>query len=265
MVGRCLRSPPIPSLLIHGANPPCARASRMTTVAFAVVALLYAAVGHGGASGYLAVMALSGFDPVVMKPTALVLNVAVSLIGTVAFVRAGHFRMRLFGPFAIASVPLAFVGGMVHPDGNWFRLVVAVTLAFAAARLLLPTSHVTAERVPPLWAVAILGALIGFVSGLIGVGGGIFLTPLLLFFRWASPKEAAAASAPFILVNSLAGLLGNPGSVAHLPGAFPLWLAAAVAGGLLGARWGSRIAQPRHLRTVLAAVLAVAVVKLVIT
>jgi len=154
---------------------------------------------------------------------------------------------------------------MVHPDGNWFRLVVAASLAFAAVRLLLPTSHVTAEREPPLWAVAILGALIGFISGLIGVGGGIFLTPLLLFFRWASPKEAAAASAPFILVNSIAGLLGNPGSVAHLPHALPFFLVAAIAGGLLGARWGSRIAQPRHLRTVLAAVLAVAVAKLVIS
>jgi uncharacterized membrane protein YfcA len=237
----------------------------MTALAFAIVAVLYAAVGHGGASGYLAVMALLEFDPAAMKPTALVLNVAVSLVGTVAFVRAGHFRWRLFGPFAIASVPLAFVGGMVHPDGNWFRLVVAVTLAFAAVRLLLPTSHVTAEREPPLWAVAILGALMGFVSGLIGVGGGIFLTPLLLFFRWASPKEAAAASAPFILVNSVAGLLGNLSSVAHLPEMFPLWLAAAIVGGVIGARWGSRIAQPRHMRTVLAAVLAVAVAKLVIS
>jgi len=237
----------------------------MTALAFAIVALLYAAVGHGGASGYLAVMALSGFDPVAMKPTALVLNIAVSLVGTVTFVRAGHFRWRLFGPFAIVSVPLAFVGGMVHPDGNWFRLVVAVTLAFAAVRLLMPTSHLTAERVPPVWAVAILGSLIGFVSGLIGVGGGIFLTPLLLFFRWASPKEAAAASAPFILVNSLAGLAGNPGSAAHLPDALPIWLIVTIAGGFLGARWGSRIAQPRHLRTALAAVLAVAVVKLVVS
>lgn len=245
-----------PTLPSHGS-------SEMTALAFAIVATLYAAVGHGGASGYLAVMALTGFDPVVMKPTALCLNVAVSLVGTIAFARAGHFRWRLFGPFALASVPLAFVGGMVHPDGTWFRLVVALTLAFAAVRLLLPTSHVEAERVPPVWAVAVLGSLIGFVSGLIGVGGGIFLTPLLLFFRWASPKEAAAASAPFILVNSIAGLLGNPGSVAYLPGAFPLWLAAAIVGGFVGSRWGSRIAQPRHLRTALAAVLVVAGGKLV--
>lgn len=152
----------------------------------------------------------------------------------------------------------------MHPNGNWFRLVVAASLASATVRLLLPATHITAEREPPLSAIAILGTLIGFVSELKGVGGGIFPPPLLHFFRRASPKEAAAASAPFILVNPLAGLLGNPGSLAHLPAMFPLWLAVAMAGGLIGARWGSRIARPRHMRTVIAAVLAVAVVKLVI-
>lgn len=232
---------------------------------FLVVAALYATVGHGGASGYLAVMALAGFDPAAMKPTALVLNVVVSLVGTVVFVRAGHFAWRLFWPFAVVAAPFAYWGGGWQLSAGVFRGLVAAALVFAAVRLFLPGTMEGAERrPPPVWGIVVAGAAIGFVSGLIGVGGGIFLTPLILFCRWAEPKTAAAVSAPFILVNSLAGLVGAVGSLGHLPASWP-WLAvAATAGGLLGARWGSRVARPAQLRPALALVLLVAALKLVI-
>lgn len=238
----------------------------MIAVALALVAVLYAAVGHGGASGYLAVMALAGVDPATMKPVALVLNLAVSCIGTVMFFRAGHFAWRLFWPFAVVSVPFAYLGGALHLSPGAFRLLVAAALAFAALRLILPVKNDSdSMKIPAWWVVALSGSLMGLISGLIGVGGGIFLTPLLLLCGWARPKEAAAVSAPFIFVNSAAGLLGNVGSLANLPPAMPWWLPAIVAGGIVGARWGSRVARPTQLRPTLAAVLAVAVLKLLVT
>jgi uncharacterized membrane protein YfcA len=234
-------------------------------VPIALVAVLYSSVGHGGASGYLAVMALAGVAPVAMKPTALLLNLAVSLLGTAAFFRAGHFTWRLFWPFAVVSIPCAFAGGRLDLPAPVFRLLIAAALAFAAVRLLWPVKVQTATRPLPWWAAVGAGAGIGFASGLIGVGGGIFLTPLLLVCRWADVKTAAAVSAPFIFVNSAAGLAGNANSLGHLPAGW-IWLAvAAVVGGWMGARWGSRIAQPARLRPVLALVLAIAVVKLVVT
>jgi len=237
----------------------------MMPVIFLVVAALYAAVGHGGASGYLAVMALAGFEPAAMKPTALLLNLVVALIGTVAFAREGHFSWRLFWPFAVVAAPFAYLGGGWKLDVATFHWLVAGSLAFAAVRLFLPAPRQTDLRQPPAWAVVVAGAAIGFVSGLIGVGGGIFLTPLILFCRWADTKTAAAVSAPFILVNSAAGLFGHASPLDHLPLSWP-WLAAAAAtGGLLGSRWGSHMARPAHLRPALALVLLVASLKLVLT
>ncbi len=233
-------------------------------VPFALVAALYASVGHGGASGYLAVMALAGVAPVAMKPTALTLNLAVSLVGTVLFFRAGHFAWRLFWPFAAVSIPFAWLGGRLDVPAGLFHGLVSAALAFAALRLLLPAPAAADLRRPSVAAVVLAGAAIGLLSGLIGVGGGIFLTPLLLLFRWADVKTAAAVSAPFIFVNSAAGLAGNAASLYQLPSAWP-WLAAVVvAGGFLGARWGSGLARPLHLRPALAAVLAIAAVKLMV-
>ena len=237
----------------------------MIAAVFLVVAALYAAVGHGGASGYLAVMALAGFEPAAMKPTALVLNLVVSLIGTVVFIRAGHFAWRLFWPFAAVSVPFAYLGGKLSLGVQEFRWLVAVTLGFAAIRLLLPVSAHEKRREPPPWAILLSGAAIGLASGLIGVGGGIFFTPLLMLCGWADPKTAAAVSAPFIFVNSAAGLLGHVDSLHHLPAAWPWWVVVVTVGGLAGSRWGGQIARPAQLRPALALVLLVASVKFVIT
>lgn len=234
-------------------------------VPFALIAALYASVGHGGASGYLAVMALAGVLPAVMKPTALVLNLVVSFLGTVLFFRAGHFAWRLFWPFALVSIPFAFVGGRLDITAGLFRVLVALALAFAAVRLLWPTGVTGPTSRKPNWgAVIVAGAAIGLASGLIGVGGGIFLTPLLLVCGWADVKTAAAVSAPFIFVNSAAGLAGHAASLHQLPGSWP-WLALAVlVGGLVGGRWGSRVAPAAQLRPALAIVLAIAAIKLVI-
>jgi len=229
------------------------------------VAALYGAVGHGGASGYLAVMALASVAPAVMKPTALTLNLAVSLIGTVLFFRAGHFAWRLFWPFAVTSIPFAFLGGRLDVPTHVFKILLALALGFAALRLLLPAPKADDIRPAPLTLVLVFGALMGLASGIIGVGGGIFLTPLLLFMRWSNTKTAAAVSAPFIFVNSAAGLAGHSSSLHHLPSVWALLALVVISGGGIGALWGSRNARLSQLRPILAAVLGIASLKLVIT
>jgi len=230
-----------------------------------LVAALYGTVGHGGASGYLAVMALAGVAPAVMKPTALTLNLTVSLIGTVLFFRAGHFAWRLFWPFAVTSIPFAFLGGRLDMPTHVFKLLLAFALGFAALRLLLPAPKNEVIRPAPIGWVLLAGAIMGLVSGLIGVGGGIFLTPLLLLMHWSNTKTAAAVSAPFIFVNSAAGLAGHSASLNRLPAEWPLLAVIVIAGGYVGARWGSSHARLAQLRPVLAAVLGIASFKLVIT
>jgi uncharacterized protein len=229
------------------------------TVALFILALLYSAVGHGGASGYIAAMALVGVAPAVMRPTALVLNVAVATIASVRFARAGHFSFPLLWPFALGSIPLAFVGGAIQLPGHAYKLLVGVVLMIAAVRLWMETVQSTEPRRPLNVPLAIgAGGGIGLLSGLTGTGGGIFLSPLLLFTRWSETRESGGVSATFILVNSLAGLAGNLASTDYLPSALPWWLLAAVVGGLIGSEIGSRRVQPRTFRRILAAVLALA-------
>lgn len=232
-----------------------------------IAASLYSSVGHGGASGYLAAMALFGLAPEVMRPTALVLNLLVAAISSVQFARAGYFRSRLFWPFAAASIPLAFLGGRLTLPAPVYRQLLGFVLLFAAYRLFLspPARQDSEIRAMPLALAVAIGAAIGLLSGLTGVGGGIFLSPILLVGRFAQPKETAAVSGAFIWVNSLAGLLGRLTTVSALPVPLPLWAAAAIVGGLVGAHYGSRRLAGTTLRRLLAVVLVVAAAKLVLT
>jgi uncharacterized membrane protein YfcA len=228
----------------------------------ALAALLYSSVGHGGASGYLAVMALLGVAPAVMKPAALVLNIFVAGLVAWRLYRAGYFNARLLWPFALGSIPLAFVGGLLTLPGNFYRYLVGTALVLAAIRLLIETHDQPAQSVPrPALAVAV-GAGLGFVSGLTGVGGGIFLSPLLLFLRWADMRHTAALSAMFILLNSLAGIAGHVAAGAGLPSGLPWMVLAALTGAVVGAELAVRRLAPVKLRRLLGVVLLVAGAKM---
>lgn len=230
---------------------------------FLLTAMLYSSVGHGGASGYLAVMALAGFAPGVMKPTALSLNILVSAIATARFYRAGCFSWKIFLPFALTAAPFAFYGGGLSLPITIYRPIVGIVLLFAAFQLLrisLKPASVPARRIPVLPAL-LLGSGIGMLSGLTGVGGGIFLSPLLLLVGWADPRHTAGVSAAFILVNSVAGILGHYSGMNALPPSLPLWAMAAIVGGLIGSGFGSRHFSNAALRRLLAVVLVVAGLK----
>jgi hypothetical protein len=232
-------------------------------------AALYSSVGHAGASGYLAAMALFGLAPATMKPTALCLNVLVATIATFRFWRAGCFHWPLFWPFAVASIPLAFVGGALTLPTTIYKQIVGLTLIYAAVRLFAFTrakaeAGAATTSGAPLVPSMLLGGLIGLLSGLTGVGGGIFLSPLLLLLGWADTRRTAGVSAAFILVNSIAGLLGNLTNLQMLPPALPYFAVAAVAGGIVGSEFGSRRLTSVTIRRLLAVVLVVAGVKMIL-
>jgi uncharacterized membrane protein YfcA len=233
-----------------------------------VAAFGYAAVGHGGASAYIAAMALAGIAPQEMRPAALVLNLLVSSIATYKFHRAGHFRWRLFWPFAAVSIPLAYVGGAITLPGQAYKILVGVVLLYAAWQLWRSAragDEMRTLREPPLpWAMT-AGAVMGLLSGLTGVGGGIFLSPLLLMLGWAGTKQASAVAAPFILVNSIAGLAAIfVAKGVSLPQYLWVLAVAVVLGGWLGAEYGSRRFANPVVRRVLAVVLALAGAKMVV-
>ena len=236
---------------------------------FFAAALLYSSVGHGGGSGYLAAMALLGMPPGMMRPTALVMNIGVAAIALYRFARAGGFEWRLFLPFALTSVPMAFVGGRIHLPVSWFGVLVGGVLLFSAVRLFTETlqRHGQGRAVggpPPLWLALLFGAGIGLLSGLTGVGGGIFLSPLVVLMGWGTVRDSAAPTAAFILVNSASGLIGLLTRQPALPDALPYWVAAVLVGGTIGATLGSRRLGNVGLRRALAAVLLVAGAKMVI-
>jgi len=228
-------------------------------------ALLYSMVGHAGASGYLAAMALCGVSAAVMKPTALVLNLIVATVASIQFARARCFAWDRFWPFAVGSVPLAFVGGGLALPGTVYKRLVGLVLLFAAWRLFRYARAAAASAPVPvrLRAALPLGGVIGLLSGLTGVGGGIFLSPLLLLTGWADARTTAGVSAVFILVNSAAGLMGHAASVHLVPAGLPVLAGAALAGGLAGSTLGSRRLPNSTLRRLLALVLVVAAVKMI--
>jgi uncharacterized membrane protein YfcA len=235
------------------------------TAAVFVVALLYSSVGHAGASGYIAVMSLLNLAPAEIKPIALALNILVATIGSWQFWRAGHFSWSLFWPFALLSVPSAFLGGYLNLPTGVFKVIVGIILLVSAVQFVLrPPAE--GEPVPPAKPVRMAaGAGLGLLSGLTGTGGGIFLTPLLIFMRWARTKTAAATSALFILLNSIAGLLGNLSATNSFPRFGISLLVAAAIGGAIGSHLGSRRLEPIVIKRLLALVLTIAGFKLIFT
>ncbi len=227
------------------------------------VAVLYSSVGHGGASGYIAALALFSVTPAVFKPTALVLNILVSSVTTLCFIRAGHFSWRLFWPFAATSIPFSFIGGYLSLPVQLYRPLVGVILLFSAWRLFCRTECVDTETRPPSVPVGLtLGALLGLLSGLTGVGGGIFLSPLLLLLKWGKAREVSAVAALFILVNSVSGLLGHLSSLQAIPYFAPLLAIAALLGGSVGAFLGSHRLPVAAVLKSLAVVLVIAGIKM---
>lgn len=227
-------------------------------------AMLYSSVGHAGASAYIALMALFGVPAAEMRPTALVLNIIVASFASVRFARAGLFRWRTLWPFLLGALPLAFVGGSIHLPGEFYRPLVGVVLFLSALRLLWNKDWkaVTQWRDPPIPVAVLCGAAIGLLAGLTGTGGGIFLSPLLIFMAWSSPKPASGVVALFILCNSTAGLLGNLTQLDALPAALPLYGVAVLMGGLVGTTLGIRLEAPVVLKA-LGVVLLVASAKLI--
>ncbi len=228
-----------------------------------LVAFLYSSVGHAGASGYIAVMTLFGLAPAEIKPTALVLNILVASIGSWQFCRAGHFRWELFWPFAIFSVPMAFAGGYLNLPAHLFKIAVGIVLLFSAARFLYDPKDATDVEAPSRGVSLVVGGVLGLLSGLTGTGGGIFLTPLMIVMRWATTKTAAATSVAFILVNSIAGLLGNVTATREIPSFAFVLLLAALVGGSIGSYLGSRQFSAPAIKRLLAAVLMIAGMKLI--
>jgi len=237
--------------------------SPLLLVLLAVVAFLYASVGHGGASGYLALMSLFAFPVTFMKPTALVLNILVSGISFYFYYRQKEFDWKLFYPFAISSIPFSFLGGMITIETHWYKIILGTVLIFAVARLLGLFGKSQKElKAINLMIALFIGAIIGFLSGLIGIGGGIILSPVLLLLGWATMKQTAAVSALFIFVNSISGLFGFASQGGTLPVSSTPLIVVVLIGGMLGGYYGSKKMNTIALRNVLAAVLLIAVFKL---
>ena len=206
-----------------------------------VVAMMYASVGHGGASGYLAIMALFSLHPEALKPTALMLNIVVAGVGTYLYCSAGQFSWRDFWPFVITSIPMSFLGGTFSLSPELYRPALGMVLLFAAWRLFArrkQDDYIASE--PNITLAMVVGAILGFASGLIGVGGGIFLSPLMILLGWAQVREISGIAALFILVNSISGLAGHVSSLQHVPEYAPLLAGVALIGGTIGALCGSR-------------------------
>jgi uncharacterized membrane protein YfcA len=228
-----------------------------------IIAFLYASIGHGGASGYLGLMALFSVEPLLMRPSALILNLFVAGIAFISYYRGGYFRSRILLPFIITSTPFAFAGASVNIDPQVYKIILGVLLCFAVLRMLvLKPKEKSVFKDPPILPALLIGALLGFFSGMIGIGGGIILSPVLILLGWASVKQAAAVSALFIFLNSAAGLMGT-----SLAGLTPdpqiyYWVVAGLFGGFLGSFAGSFKISSIKLQYILALVLVMASMKL---
>lgn len=232
-------------------------------IALPIVAMLYASVGHGGASGYLALMALFSFTPEIMRPTALLLNLFVSGIAFYHYYRSGHFNRKLFLSFALSSIPLSLVGSMISIDSVLYKKILGVVLLIAILKMLSDFGNNKAKlRQVKMWQGLVIGGFIGFLSGLIGIGGGIILTPIILLFHWGDLKSAAAVSALFIWVNSAAGLFGQMAIGVEISEEAFILVGIAFIGGFIGSYLGSKKLNNSALRYVLAFVMSLATIKL---
>lgn len=230
--------------------------------AFFVIAFLYASVGHGGASGYLALMAIFNFSSSVMKPTALILNLLVSCIAFISFYKAKHFKSAMLWPLVITSIPFAFIGSIVPISEPLYKKVLAFVLLISVFRLFFSSKDNISHSAPKWYWLSLAGALIGLVSGMIGMGGGILLSPLLLLLGWANQKETAALSSIFIFLNSAAGMLGQMNNGFELSQSTYVIIVFVMLGGWLGAYLGSKKLHANQLKFILASVLIVAATKL---
>jgi uncharacterized protein len=233
-------------------------------LALLIVAFLYSSVGHGGASGYLAIMAIFGTQPELMKSSALILNLFVAGLAFIAYYKAGHFHLKLLLPFILGSIPMSFLGAKMNIDPHLYKILLGICLSIAVFRLFLKNSAVKEpNKLAFGWAV-LIGGFIGFFSGMIGIGGGIILSPLLILFGWANLKETAAVSAMFILLNSVSGLAGLISSGIQLNPEIYSWIITGVIGAILGSYLGSFKFSFQKLQYILASVLFFAVLKLFI-
>jgi uncharacterized membrane protein YfcA len=230
-----------------------------------VAAILYSSVGHGGASGYLAVMALFGLEPALMKPAALTMNIFVTVLVLSRLNKAGHFNWRLFTPFVITSMPMAFFGGAYTINSSLYKIIVGIALLLAVLRMVWRSHDNYELHVPSIPVAMTVGGVLGFISGLTGVGGGIFLSPLLLLFHWTDMRGSAAIAAGFILLNSLAGLAGYATTGQPWPEGITILVVAALVGGIIGSELNVRRLAPVQLRKALAIVLVIAGIKIIST
>lgn len=231
-------------------------------LAFFIVAFLYASVGHGGASGYLALMAILNMSPLVMKPTALILNLIVSLVSFLSFYKGRHFKSAMLWPLIVTSIPAAYLGSIIPVSEPLYKKILAIVLLIAVIRMMMTPPRVEKRKHPKWYWLSLAGALIGLLSGMIGMGGGILLSPLLLMMGWASMQQTAALSAIFIFLNSASGMLGQVNKGFDLAPSMYVIIGFVLAGGWLGAYLGSSKFKTIQLKFILSVVLILAISKL---